>query len=94
MVLPLLFVIRPGLATAYGAAAGLFLLAVYFIIWTGDFPLYSLYRSLFPMPSPYFGLAAWGTLLAFVAIALARPAQLVSDPGTDAAIESQKNTAR
>jgi hypothetical protein len=73
MVLPLLFVIRPRLAMAYGLAAGIFLLAVYFITWTGEFPLFSNYHSLFPMPSPWFGLVAWATLVAFVVIALVRP---------------------
>jgi len=76
MVLPLLFVIRPKLATVYGTAAGLFLLAVYFINWTGEFPLFSYFHSLFPMPSPWFGILAWATLVAFVVIALVRPAHL------------------
>ncbi len=76
MLLPLLFVLRPRMATLYGAVAGLFLLAVYFINWTGEFPFFSYFHSQFPTPSPWFGLAAWGILVAFVAIALVRPAHL------------------
>ena len=82
MVLPLLFVIRPGWQSPTAWPRASFCWPVYFINWTGEFPLFSNYHSLFPMPSPWFGLVAWAILIAFVVVAVVRPNRLVIESQT------------
>ena len=63
MVLPLLFAIWPGMANAYGLAAGLFIGIIYWAHWPGHhWPPDSQFKGMCPWPSPLYGLVAWGLL--------------------------------
>ena len=67
IVLPLLFASRPRWANAYGLFAGCFLLIIYWAQWTGKaWPPNSQFAGRFPSPSPWWGLVAWGMLIAYV----------------------------
>jgi hypothetical protein len=73
ILLPLLFAARPRLATVYGLFGGTFLLMAYFIFWSGEFPLSSLFNlKTFPIVLGVVGLPAWLILLYYVAWALWR----------------------
>ncbi|QOV87650.1 glycosyltransferase 87 family protein [Humisphaera borealis] len=64
---PLLFASRPRWANAYGFVAGAFVLCNYWAQWPGhSWPPNSQFRGRYPMPSPIWGLAAWGILLAYI----------------------------
>jgi hypothetical protein len=65
-VLPPLVAVTLGTGLLYSLLAGLFILLVYGLNWTGGVPLYSLFDSPYPMPGPLFGLLAWWVLLVFV----------------------------
>jgi hypothetical protein len=70
-VIPLLFVVRPGIAAIYGLISGLFLLIVYYAEAGGQLPkalLYAHFGAPLPWPATLWGLAAWVLLGAFIAI--------------------------
>lgn len=74
VVAPLMFASRLRWANAYGFIAGAFVLCVYWAQWPGNvWPPNSQFRGRYPMPSPLWGLAAWGMLVAYVAWIVARP---------------------
>jgi hypothetical protein len=66
-VLPLLLVVSTWWGGLYSLVAGAFLLVVYWINWTGTFPMFSFFDGPFPMPAALVGVLAWGVLVAFVA---------------------------
>ena len=71
VVAPLLFASRPRWANAYGFIAGAFILCNYWAQWPGhDWPPNSQFRGRYPMPSPIWGLAAWGILVGYVVMVL------------------------
>ena len=68
VVAPLLFASRLQWANAYGFIAGAFILCNYWAQWPGhSWPPNSQFRGRYPMPSPIWGLAAWGILMGYVA---------------------------
>lgn len=70
-----LFAIRPAWGTVYGWLAGLFVAAAYFVYWTGTWPAYAHWRTLFPMPAAVLGLMNWFLLLAYIVVAMVTPAR-------------------
>ncbi len=74
VVAPLLFASRLRWANAYGFIAGAFVLLNYWAQWPGhEWPPNSQFRGRYPMPSPIWGLVAWGLLVAYVAWIMSRP---------------------
>jgi len=65
-VVPVLFAVSLRWGTAYGWAAGAFLLAVYLSFWSGTVPMASIFTRPFPLPSALVGLLPWALLVAFL----------------------------
>lgn len=66
VLVPLLFAARVGVAVLYGALAGLFLLASYYMFWDGGFPISSLFHQAFGTPLGILGLMAWSVLIYYL----------------------------
>jgi hypothetical protein len=66
LLAPLLYVVAPKFATAYGVLSGVFLLAAYYLYWDGGLPLSSLFNQPFPTPLAVFGLMPWAVLIGFL----------------------------
>lgn len=59
IVAPVLMAVSLRWGSAYGLLAGLFLLIVYWINWTGSSPAYADFKPRLPMPGALVGLFAW-----------------------------------
>ncbi|HEX4125575.1 MAG TPA: glycosyltransferase family 39 protein [Tepidisphaeraceae bacterium] len=66
VLVPVLFAVRPGLATAYGFCAGALSLSAYELAWDGHFPIESLFHGLFPTRVAWIGLIAWLELVCYL----------------------------
>jgi hypothetical protein len=76
MALPLMFAVRPGLASLYGLLSGLFLFVVYWAYWTGHGLVVSQFeRHGFPAPSGLWGLVAWASLGIYLSKSVSKSAE-------------------
>jgi len=63
---PVLLAVSLGWGLWYAVSAGTFIAAVYYLFWTREALLGSLFTTAFPGPSPWIGLVTWFGLGAFL----------------------------
>jgi Glycosyltransferase family 87 len=71
---PVLVAASLGWGLWYALSAGVFLMSVYYLFWTREALLASIFTTPFPYPSSWIGLVAWAGLALFLlSLAQARP---------------------
>lgn len=72
-VVPLWLAFEPGRAFLYATTSGLFALLVYYELWTGERPYYSVFNRHYPLAAAWLGAIVWGQLAWLFARALVPP---------------------